>query len=172
MEYKAVYSSPLGNMTMLSDGDALTVLAFDGQRYNDPAMSGEYDFRNLEVFSETKRWLDVYFSGHEPDFTPALRPKGSEFRMTVWELLMGIPYGRQVTYGELAAEAAARLGRARMAAQAVGGAVGHNPIALIIPCHRVIGADGSLTGYGGGLERKRELLKLEKSGAGSPICPR
>lgn len=107
---------------------------------------------------DTKRWLDIYFSGHEPDFTPPLHPVGSPFRQAVWQLLLEIPYGQTTTYGALAK----RLNAGRMSAQAVGGAVGHNPISIIVPCHRVVGANGSLTGYAGGLERKIKLLEIEK----------
>ena len=107
------------------------------------------------------RWLNVYFSGREPDFTPKLHLIGSDFRQAVWALLLQIPYGQTVTYGQLAARLAAERGLARMSAQAVGGAVGRNRISLIIPCHRVLGADGSLTGYAGGLDRKAKLLALE-----------
>lgn len=111
--------------------------------------------------TEAKRWLDVYFSGKMPDFMPPLHPIGSDFRQEVWALLLQIPYGQTTTYGALAARLAAKHGTARLSAQAVGGAVGHNPISLIIPCHRVVGASGSLIGYAGGVERKIQLLKLE-----------
>ena len=107
---------------------------------------------------DTKRWLDVYFTGREPDFTPLLHPTGSSFRQTVWQLLLEIPYGQTTTYGALAK----RLNAGRMSAQAVGGAVGHNPISIIVPCHRVVGTSGSLTGYAGGLDRKIKLLEIEK----------
>lgn len=111
--------------------------------------------------TEAKRWLDVYFSGKMPDFMPPLHPIGSDFRQEVWALLLQIPYGQTTTYGALAARLAAKHGTAHLSAQAVGGAVGHNPISLIIPCHRVVGASGSLIGYAGGVERKIQLLKLE-----------
>lgn len=117
--------------------------------------------KNLAVFDQTRRWLDLYFSGREPGFTPALNPVGSAFRRAVWEILLKIPYGRTTTYGQIAREIAAARGLAKMSAQAVGGAVGHNEISIIIPCHRVIGAHGSLTGYAGGIDRKIKLLKLE-----------
>ena len=117
--------------------------------------------KNLAVFDQTRRWLDLYFSGREPGFTPALNPVGSAFRRAVWEILLKIPYGRTTTYGQIAREIAAARGLAKMSAQAVGGAVGHNEISIIIPCHRVIGAHGSLTGYAGGIDRKIKLLQLE-----------
>ena len=122
---------------------------------------GYFEEKNLAVFDQTKRWLDLYFSGREPGFTPALNPVGSAFRRAVWEILLKIPYGKTTTYGQTAREIAAARGLAKMSAQAVGGAVGHNEISIIIPCHRVIGAHGSLTGYAGGIDRKIKLLKLE-----------
>ena len=115
------------------------------------------------MLSGTKRWLDLYFGGTVPDFTPPLEMRGSAFRRAVWEILLSIPYGRTVTYGEIAGRIAGRNG----AAQAVGGAVSHNPVSLIIPCHRVIGADGSLTGYAGGTDRKSCLLRMEQVCAGA-----
>ena len=138
---------------MVSDGTALTGLGF-GPADGEPAPG-------LPLFAETAQWLDLYFGGSVPDFTPPLSPQGTSFRRKVWEILLGIPYGKTMTYGEIAAEIARAEGLSRMSAQAVGGAVGHNPIAIIIPCHRVIGADGSLTGYASGLDKKRFLLTLE-----------
>lgn len=117
--------------------------------------------KNLAVFDQTRRWLDLYFSGREPGFTPALNPVGSAFRRAVWEILLKIPYGKTTTYGQIAREIAAARGLAKMSAQAVGGAVGHNEISIIIPCHRVVGTHGSLTGYAGGIDRKIKLLQLE-----------
>ena len=114
------------------------------------------------VPGETARWLDLYFSGKDPGFTPKIRMRATAFRETVWRILLTVPYGETVTYGEIADRAAKQMRLPRMSAQAVGGAVGHNTIALIIPCHRVIGADGSLTGYAGGVERKAVLLEMEK----------
>ena len=166
MEYIAHYESPLGGITLTSDGEALLGLRFDGQRHFADTLAPVHEERALPVFDLAKRWLEVYFSGRAPGFTPPLRMNGTAFRRAVWEILLAIPFGRTMTYGEIAAMLARREGLARMSAQAVGGAVGHNPIALIVPCHRVIGADGSLTGYGGGLERKRRLLALEGADAG------
>ncbi|WP_299189708.1 methylated-DNA--[protein]-cysteine S-methyltransferase [uncultured Campylobacter sp.] len=123
--------------------------------------SGYFEGKNLAVFDQTRRWLDLYFSGREPGFTPALNPAGSAFRRAVWEILLKIPYGKTTTYGQIAREIAAVRGLAKMSAQAVGGAVGHNEISIIIPCHRVIGAHGNLTGYAGGIDRKIKLLQLE-----------
>ncbi|WP_298051086.1 methylated-DNA--[protein]-cysteine S-methyltransferase [uncultured Campylobacter sp.] len=124
--------------------------------------SGYFEERNLVVFDQTKRWLDLYFSGREPGFTPALNPVGSAFRRAVWEILLKIPYGQTTTYGQIAREIAAARGLAKMSAQAVGGAVGHNEISIIIPCHRVVGTHGSLTGYAGGIDRK--IIKLLQPG--------
>ena len=115
------------------------------------------------ILAEAKRWLDVYFSGRQPDFRPPLHPAGSAFRQAVWALLLQIPYGQTTTYGALARQLAQMQGIARMSAQAIGGAVGHNPISIIIPCHRVVGANGSLTGYAGGIEKKVQLLTLEQA---------
>lgn len=164
MEYSHHYDSPLGGITLTSDGEALTGLRFDGQKYADALPAHARGEEVLPVFEQTERWLDAYFGGERPDFTPLLHLRASAFRVSVWETLLTIPYGQTTTYGAIATAVAARMGLARMSAQAVGGAVGHNPIAIIIPCHRVVGADGSLTGYAGGLERKRSLLTLEKAG--------
>ncbi len=158
------YLSPLGGITLTSDGAALTGLRFDGQRDFGYGAEGFAEEKMLPVFEETARWLDTYFGGNIPAFTPALSIRATPFRETVWNMLLSIPYGATTTYGELAERIAKRYGIAKMSAQAVGGAVGRNPISLIIPCHRVIGADGSLTGYGGGLDKKAELLALERTG--------
>ena len=155
------YQSPLGSITLASDGNALTGLWFDGQRHFGETLPDDSREIFLPVFAEAEHWLDRYFSRSIPDFTPPLFLRGTPFRRLVWEQLLLIPYGRTVTYGQLAEQLAAQTGR-RVSAQAVGGAVGHNPVSLIIPCHRVIGADGSLTGYAGGTDRKSELLRMEK----------
>ena len=157
------YDSPLGRIMMAGDGEALTGLWFDGQKYFAETLSAEYAVKDLPVFAETRRWLDLYFSGRIPDFTPPLKMRGSAFRRTVWEILLSVPYGRTITYGEIAGRISGRNG----AAQAVGGAVSHNPVSLIIPCHRVIGADGSMTGYAGGTDRKICLLRMEQACAGT-----
>ena len=152
------YDSPLGGITLAEEEGALAGLWFDGQRgFGAPRGLPEADGPALR---EAVRWLDIYFAGGVPDFTPALAPRGTAFQRAVWALLREIPYGGTVTYGELAERLAARQG-GRTSARAVGGAVGRNPISLIIPCHRVIGAGGALTGYAGGLERKRRLLEME-----------
>ena len=153
----AHYDSPLGVMTMVSDGIALTALKFDGTRFAFKFADGTSATTTLPVFDETCRWLDLYFAGRKPDFIPPLAPKGTPFQQRVWGILLTIPYGKTMSYGDVA-----RRISPTMSAQAIGGAVGRNPIGIIIPCHRVIGADGSLTGYGGGLERKRWMLELER----------
>lgn len=163
MVYTSKYSSVLGEITFASDGTALTGLWFDGQKYFASTLSEQPVEKNLPVFDDTKRWLDIYFSGQEPDFTPALSLNASPFRRAVWDILLSIPYGATMTYKEIAEKIAASNGIGTMSAQAVGGAVGHNPISLIIPCHRVIGSNGSLTGYAGGIDKKATLLALEKS---------
>ncbi len=159
VDYTHQYASPLGGVILASDGEALTGLWFEGQKHFGAGLAGEALEKPLPVFDQADRWLDVYFSGWEPDFTPPLRPRGTAFQQAVWKLLLAIPYGRTAAYGEIAAS----LGLPPGAARAVGGAVGRNPISLIIPCHRVVGADGSLTGYAGGMERKRLLLDLERN---------
>lgn len=161
MEYTYHYSSPLGGITMASNGTALTGLWFDGQRHFAEWLEAEHKSQKLPIFDLCVKWLDIYFGGKEPDFTPPLLLEGSDFRMEVWQILQTIPYGKTMSYGEIAEITAARRGIAKMSAQAVGGAVGHNQISLIVPCHRVIGTDGSLTGYAGGIEIKRSLLALE-----------
>lgn len=169
MDYLYFYRSPLGGITLASDGEALTGLWFDGQRHFGSTLGPEQEERALPVFAETARWLDLYFSGTAPEFTPPLRLHGTAFRRLIWELLLEIPYGRTLTYAALAGRAAARLALPRMSARAVGGAVGRNPISLIVPCHRVLGADGSLTGYAGGAERKARLLALEGADPGNAV---
>lgn len=222
MLFRKSYPSPLGELTMVSDGKALTALSFQGEKYEAAVVEesqtdrkaaameeakrldrtvvdieeflmdnqtagasekkgaycteeGEYGTEKREkcgvdsaeisgakaVFDCTERWLDSYFSGHNPDFTPPICLKGTSFQEDVWEILKRIPYGKVISYGEIARQIAEKRGLKRMSAQAVGGAVGRNPIAIIIPCHRVVGSNGSLTGYAGGLDKKTELLKIE-----------
>ena len=161
MQYTDHYESPIGGITLASDGRALTGLWFDEQKYFADTLSLEHEQKEVPVLAETKRWLDIYFSGKAPDFTPPLSMLCSDFRKEVWEVMLTIPYGHTMTYGAIAAEIARRKGLARMSAQAVGGAVGHNSISLIIPCHRVVGSSGSLTGYAGGIDKKIWLLEHE-----------
>ena len=162
-DFSFYYDSPLGKMIMTSDGESLTGLWFtEKSRYADENAAALPE-QDLPVFRATARWLDVYFGGGIPDFTPPLLLRGTTFRREVWDILLTIPYGQTTTYGAIAAALAKEWGVPRMAAQAVGGAVGRNPVSLIVPCHRVIGANGSLTGYGGGLDRKARLLALEQA---------
>lgn len=162
MNYIHHYTSPLGEIIMASDGTALTGLWFEGQKYFDAVLIENFQEKNLPVFEQTVQWLELYLSGKVPGFTPPLSMNTTPFRKSVWNILLTIPFGKTMTYKEIAAQIASGRGLMQMSAQAVGGAVGHNPISLIIPCHRVIGTDGSLTGYAGGLERKRQLLTMEK----------
>lgn len=161
MTFLQHYNSPLGGILLAADEIGLTGLWFDGQKYFARDLPTEHVEQNTPVLSEVKRWLDIYFTGREPDFTPPLHPIGSVFRQSVWEILLQIPYGQTTTYGEIARQLAAKLGLPRMSAQAVGGAVGHNEVSIIIPCHRVVGTSGSLTGYAGGIDKKVKLLELE-----------
>ncbi len=167
--YQTVYESPVGVLTLTALEDALAALSFPKERYPEEVerlkkecevCTSDAD-KTPRILKETREWLDMYFSGNIPDFTPALAPEGSAFRKMVWEELLRIPYGCTKTYGQIAKQAAERKGIARMSAQAVGGAVGHNPICIIIPCHRVVGTGGNLTGFGGGIRTKEALLKLE-----------
>ena len=155
------YDSPLGRITLASDGTALTGLWFDDQKYFADTLAPDRMEKTLPVVREAVRWLDIYFSGRDPGFIPLLSMRTSPFRKAVWEIMLTIPFGKTMTYGEIARIIARDRGLTRMSAQAVGGAVGRNSIALIIPCHRVVGTDGSLTGYAGGIDKKLKLLALE-----------
>lgn len=158
--YIQQWQSPLGGILLAADEEGLTGLWFEGAKYFGAGLPAKRVERETDALKEAKRWLEVYFAGRRPDFTPPLHPAGSGFRQEVWRLLLEIPYGETVSYGDISRRIAKESGRPA-AAQAVGGAVGHNPISLIIPCHRVVGADGSLTGYAGGIDRKLRLLQLE-----------
>lgn len=161
MNFTCEINSPVGALTLASDGTNITGLWLKGQKYY-AATLGEYSEQaDLPVFAETQKWLSSYFSGNKPSFTPPLAPQGNPFRQAVWDILGEIPYGQVITYGHIARQMARQMGKMHMSAQAVGGAVGHNPISIIIPCHRVVGADGSLTGYAGGVDKKILLLQLE-----------
>ncbi len=157
------YKSPLGRLTLASDGESLTGLWLAGQKYYGATLGKDAVPRRLPVFEATAAWLDEYFQGGAPGAAPPLAPAGSAFRQEVWQILLAIPRGRVTTYGAIARALAARNGKTSFSAQAVGGAVGHNPISVIIPCHRVVGSDGSLTGYAGGVDKKMLLLQLEKA---------
>lgn len=159
----ARYGSPVGGLVLAADGEALCGLWLEGQKYfGGGLIDGAAPGEDLPVFVRARDWLDRYFAGTRPDPRELpLAPVGGEFRQAVWKLLLEIPCGQTVTYGELARRIAAQRGLASMSAQAVGGAVGHNPISIIIPCHRVVGTGGSLTGYAGGVDKKRWLLAHE-----------
>ena len=158
------YKSPLGRMPLAVDEEGLTGAWFEGQKYFARDLSDERTEQETPALTEARRWLDLYFSGQEPDFMPRLHLEGTAFRRAVWELLRKIPYGKTTTYGALAKQLEAETGR-RGSAQAVGGAVGHNPVSILVPCHRVVGQQGSLTGYAGGLDKKLRLLILENPSA-------
>lgn len=162
--YGTQYISPLGNIFLASDGKNLIGLWIEGQKYfvNNFEVETMIIKDNLEIFIKTKKWLDRYFKLQKPNISELeLAPIGSKFRTNVWKILCDIPYGETITYGEIAKMMAKKLNKNSMSAQAVGNAVGHNPISIIIPCHRVVGKDGNLTGYAGGIDRKIKLLKLE-----------
>ncbi len=171
MQYIQYYQSPISNMIMTGNDTSLTGLWFIQQKNTVPALSEEYLEKPLNVFNQTRKWLDIYFCGKVPDFTPPLSMEATPFRKMVWEILLTIPYGQTTTYGEIAGKIAPKMGLARMSAQAVGQAVGHNPISIIVPCHRVIGANGNLTGYAGGIDLKIQLLTLEKTDMSSMYLP-
>lgn len=162
MTYICKTPSPIGMLTISSDGSNVTGLWLENQKYYAAALTEESREQDLPLFNNVRQWLDCYFSGSEPAITLPLAPQGNPFRQSVWKILCEIPYGAVTTYGAIAKQLAEQNEKKRMSAQAVGGAVGHNPISIIIPCHRVVGSDGSLTGYGGGLYRKIRLLQLEK----------
>jgi methylated-DNA-[protein]-cysteine S-methyltransferase len=165
MPYTSLYITPpsFDNLLLASDGDLLTALHFIGSQKAEEHLQ-EGDETDLPIFQETRRWLDIYFSGHQPDFTPRYKLDNvTPFRQEVSEIMCTIPFGETMTYGEIATQIAQRHGLNKMSALAVGGAVGWNPICLIIPCHRVMGAGGQLTGYGGGINNKIALLRLEGS---------
>ncbi|MDD7512931.1 MAG: methylated-DNA--[protein]-cysteine S-methyltransferase [Clostridiales bacterium] len=164
MLYINHYQSPLGGMTMSSNGEALTGLWFDSSQQNRSSLKGvkrEKTNNSSKVFDEAEEWLNIYFTGRAPDFMPNISLDGTEFQKAVWDILLSIPYGEIMTYGEIADQIAKERGIKRMSAQAVGGAVSHNPISLIVPCHRVVGRNGKLTGYAGGIDKKLRLLRLE-----------
>lgn len=169
--YISAIGSPLGKLTLLSDGDSIRGLWIENQKYYAPNLGECSADDNLTVFARARDWLSSYFSGEKPPMELPLAPEGSGFRRSVWDILLTIPYGEVMTYGEIAGLLSKDSGK-RMSAQAVGGAVGHNPISILIPCHRVIGSDGSLTGYAGGLDKKTFLLKLEGALTGSMYIPK
>lgn len=172
ISYIHYYNSPLGRITLASNGNALTGLWFDGQKYFGSTLSKEYIPKDLPVFVQTVQWLDIYFSGKAPGFTPLLSLNTTSFRKSVWEIMLKIPFGQTMSYKEIASMVAGQRGLSHMSAHAVGGAVAHNPVSLIIPCHRVIGANGNLTGYAGGIDKKIKLLDMENVDIKSLFIPK
>jgi len=163
MHYQSTYQSPFGAISLVSNETSLVALWFDGQKYSQSLLPTEFvQMEDHPTLMAGKKWLDDYFAGKKPSLASLqLAPVGGDFRQQVWKILMEIPYGQATTYGEIAREVARSQGLQSMSSQAVGGAVGHNPIALIIPCHRVVGANGNLTGYAGGIDLKIKLLNHE-----------
>ena len=172
MVYTCKYKSSIGDILLAADEIGHIGLWFEGQKYFANTLPDEHIPQETEILTETIKWLDMYFSGEEPNFTPPLHPSGSSFRQAVWQLLLQIPYGQTITYGEIARRMAEVKKVPRMSAQAVGGAVGHNEISIIIPCHRVVGTNGSLTGYGGGIDKKISLLNLEHADMSHLFIPK
>lgn len=171
MMYKTHAVSPVGKLLLASDGTNLTGLWLENQKYYAATMAADAVEKKLPIFDETKEWLAAYFAGHQPPLNLPLAPAGSSFRQAVFKILREIPYGQLTTYREIAAKIAKENGISSMSAQAVGGAVGHNPISIIIPCHRVVGSNGSLTGFAGGISKKIYLLKLEGIDANAITIP-
>lgn len=163
MVYKTYYDSPVGKLFIASDGENIIGLCIEGEKYYLDKIEKEGILKNdLSIFNKTKKWLDRYFKQEKPEISElSLMPEGNAFRQCVWEFLCEIPYGETITYGDLAKKVAEKLKKPSMSAQAVGNAVGHNPISIIIPCHRVVGKNGSLTGYAGGIDKKIKLLEIE-----------
>ena len=163
MYYSTKYSSPIGIITLACDGEYLVGLWIKGQKYyGDTIPEAMKENNNMPIFVEIKKWLDKYFAGKKPGISELkLAPIGGEFRQAVWKILCEIPYGETITYGGIAKKIAEKMNKKSMSSQAVGGAVGRNPISIIIPCHRVVGSNGSLTGYAGGIKKKIKLLELE-----------
>ncbi len=172
MEYIKRYDSPLGMILIASDEIGLTGLWFEGQKYFARTLSDNREEKETRIIKEAEKWLDSYFLGEKPGNAIPLNPAGTVFQKSVWNILSEIPYGSTITYGDIASRIARETGRSHMSAEAVGGAVGHNPISIIIPCHRVVGKNGSLTGYAGGLERKIRLLEIEKADISALYIPR
>lgn len=163
MYYISNYESPIGKFLLASDGKNLVGLWIENQKYYKKGISGEIlENDDLAIFRDTKNWLDRYFAGKKPNISEInLSPIGGDFRQNVWKILCEIPYGEVITYGDIAKKLAKKMNKNSMSSQAVGGAVGHNPISIIIPCHRVVGANGSFTGFAGGINKKKQLLDLE-----------
>lgn len=163
MQYISHYQSPLGPILLAAHHNRLSGLWFEGQKYFARHLDKEHAEKEIPLFQSVKRWLAIYFSGKEPDFSVPLHFTGTAFQNEVWETLCTIPYGKTTTYGQIASKMASKRGVPHLSARAVGNAVGHNSISIIVPCHRVIGKNGSLTGYAGGMDKKFWLLNLEKA---------
>lgn len=161
MNYYCEYNSPIGDLVIVSDGESIVWLGTKDHKFFADVLCEEKT-SDIPIFSDTKKWLDIYFSGKIPTFTPSLSPQGSSFRQSIWTVLATIPYGKVVTYGDIAKLTSKQTNKDKISAQAVGGAVGHNPISIIIPCHRVVGSGGNLTGFACGIEIKIKLLELEQ----------
>ena len=161
--YTHNYQSPLGEIVIASDDTAITGLWLVGQRHFDIEVEGCITDKDLPIFDEVSRWLDIYFTGNNPGEIPAVRMNGTPFQLEVWQILQAVPYGKLITYREIAELIAKKRGITKMSARAVGNAVGRNPVSILVPCHRVVGSDGKMTGYAGGIERKVKLLKLENA---------
>ena len=172
MIYTCTYVSPLGDILLAADEIGLVGLWFEGQKYFANTLPNERISQETKILTEAKKWLDIYFSAKETEFTPPLHPAGSAFRQAVWKVLLQIPYGQTITYGEIAKQMEEKQNTSRMSAQAVGGAVGHNEVSIIIPCHRVVGTNGSLTGYAGGIDKKIALLQLEHTDMSHLFVPK
>ena len=166
MQYTTYYDSPIGRLLLAADDQGLTGLWIEGQKYFANYLDPEHEQRDCPAFAKARKWLDDYFAGKEPAFTPPIHMVGTDFQNEVWEILLEIPYGKTTTYGQIAQRIAEKRGLPRMSAQAVGQAVGKNPVSILVPCHRVVGAGGKLTGYASGLEKKVWLLEHEKSAGG------
>lgn len=161
MQYTGKYESPLGTILLAADDEGITGLWFESQKYFAAKLDAENEERETAAITAACAWLDEYFAGMQPETEVPLHIEGTPFQKEVWEILLSIPYGETMTYGEIAQRIAKARGLERMSSQAVGGAVGHNGISIIVPCHRVVGSNGSLTGYAGGISKKVQLLKLE-----------
>ncbi|HIS47174.1 MAG TPA: methylated-DNA--[protein]-cysteine S-methyltransferase [Candidatus Scybalocola faecigallinarum] len=172
MQYINHYDSPLGKILLAADDVGLTGLWFEGQKYFALHLDKVHEEKEIPVLKQAKQWLDIYFSGKDPDIPIPLHFTGSDFQNEVWGILCTIPYGQTTTYGAIAKQLAKKKGLDHMSAQAVGGAVGHNEISIIVPCHRVVGANGSLTGYAGGIQKKIKLLTLEKADMSAFFIPK
>lgn len=170
--YRTKYPSPLGKIMLACDDNAITGLWFSGQKHFENIMPSAAREENHQLLDKARHWLDIYFSGNDPKFLLPLKYNTTEFRKMVWDILLTIPYGKTITYGEIAKKIAGQTGIERMSSQAVGSAVGHNPISIIIPCHRVVGTNGSLTGYAGGIDRKLKLLELERADMSKLFVPK